>query len=167
MACKPCPDGESFAFSQFPPSSIDASISPVTGANAVSVRILLADDHAIIRRELRRLFEAEEGWFVCGEAENGAEAVALCATLRPDVIALDISMPVMGGIEAARRIREIAPTVAMVIVSMDDNELMLAAAIAAGARGYVVKRDATKHIVPTIRAVLANSSYLRAPSKTP
>jgi DNA-binding NarL/FixJ family response regulator len=126
----------------------------------VATRILLADDHALLRRELRRLIEAEPSFVVCGEAANGIEAVLLSATLRPDVIALDISMPLMGGIEAAKRIREVAPAVAIVIVSMDDSEGMVEAAIAAGARGYIAKHDAHDRLVPAIRALLANATYL-------
>jgi DNA-binding NarL/FixJ family response regulator len=126
----------------------------------VTTRILLADDHALVRRELRRLIEAEEGWLVCGEAANGVEAVLLSATTQPHVIALDINMPIMGGIEAAKRIREIAPAVAIVIVSMDDSEAMVEAATAAGARGYIVKSDAPERLVPAIRALLANATYL-------
>ncbi len=134
----------------------------------MSLRIVLADDHALIRREFRRLVEAEEGWFVCGEAENGEEAVRLCAALRPDVIILDISMPRMGGIDAAKRIREIAPAIAVLIVSMHASEMLIAAAINAGARGYVMKSEAPEHLVPAMRVLLQpDATYFPVRSEHP
>jgi DNA-binding NarL/FixJ family response regulator len=133
----------------------------------VPVRIVLADDHALVRRELRRLIEAEDGWLVCGEAENGREAVRLCHALRPDVVALDIRMPLMGGLEATRRIREIAPATVVVIVSMDDSEAMAAAARIAGAHSYVLKTDAPEQLVPAIRALLAEATYPPLRRQTP
>jgi DNA-binding NarL/FixJ family response regulator len=126
----------------------------------VPVRIVLADDHALVRRELRLLLEAEEGWLVCGEAENGREAVERCEALQPDVVALDISMPRMGGLEAARLIREIAPATLLVMVSMDGSEAMAAAARVAGAHGYVLKTEAPERLVPSIRALLAGANRL-------
>ena len=131
----------------------------------MAVHIVLADDHALVRREIRRLLEAEEGWLVCGEAENGREAVRLCETLRPDVVALDIRMRVMDGLEAARRIREIAPAIAVVIVSMHDSEVMVKAATVAGAVAYILKSEASEHLVPAIRALLADATDLPSRSQ--
>jgi DNA-binding NarL/FixJ family response regulator len=131
----------------------------------VAVRIVLADDHALVRRELRRLLEAEEGWLVCGEAENGREAVRLCETLRPDVVALDIRMRVMDGLEAANRIREIAPAMVVVIVSMHDSEVMVKAATVAGADAYILKSEASEHLVPAIRVLLADATDLPSRSQ--
>jgi DNA-binding NarL/FixJ family response regulator len=131
----------------------------------VAVHIVLADDHALVRRELRRLLEAEEGWLVCGEAENGREAVRLCETLRPDVVALDIGMQVMDGLEAAKRIREIAPATVVVIVSMHDSEVMMKAATVTGAGAYILKSEASEHLVPAIRALLADATDLPSRSQ--
>ena len=133
----------------------------------VTVRIVLADDHVLIRRELRRLLEAEEGWLVCGEAENGREAVGLCDALQPDVVTLDIRMPVMGGLEAARLIREVAPATVVVIVSMDGSEVVAAAARVAGAQGYVLKAEAPDQLVPVIRALLARATHAPPRRQTP
>jgi DNA-binding NarL/FixJ family response regulator len=134
----------------------------------MAVRIVVADDHLLIRRELRRLLETEDGWAVCGEAENGKEAVRLCNTKRPDAVTLDINMPLMGGLEAAAHIRQVAPTVAVVIISVHVSDLLIAAALEAGARGYIVKSEAPDHLVPAIRTLVGTSeTYLRrsAPSK--
>ena len=134
----------------------------------MAVRIVVADDHLLIRRELRRLLEAEDGWAVCGEAENGKEAVHLCKTRRPDAVTLDITMPLVGGIEAATHIREVAPTVAVVIVSVHVSDLLIAAALEAGARGYIVKGEAPDHLVPAIRALVeTNATYLSGRSAPP
>ncbi len=130
----------------------------------MTVRIVVADDHALIRRELRRLLEAEDGWAVCGEAGDGREAVHLCAFHRPDAAALDINMPLMAGIEAAAKIREVAPAVAIVIVSVHVSELLVAAALDAGARGYIVKSEAPDHLVPAIRTLVETSGTYFRPS---
>jgi DNA-binding NarL/FixJ family response regulator len=121
----------------------------------MAVRIVLADDHALVRRELRKLLEAEEDWLVCGEADSGTEAVRLCETLQPHVAVLDITMPRLTGIEAAKRIQQIVPAIAVVIVSSHvDEGQMRAAALEAGARACISKRDAPTHLVRAIRALL-------------
>ena len=133
----------------------------------MSVRVLLADDHAIVRRYLRELLEAEEDIEVCAEAENGQQAILLCEALRPEIASLDVTMPVMGGLEATRHIRRIAPHIAVIIVSVHDAQAMVEAAVEAGARGYVLKNEASGHLVRAIRAVLApDGTYfpLRSPT---
>lgn len=130
----------------------------------MTVRIVVADDHALIRRELRRLLEAEAGWTICGEARDGKEAVHLCYMQQPDAVTLDLNMPIMGGIEAAAEIREVAPAVAVVIVSVQVCELLIYAALDAGARGYIVKSEAPDHLVPAIRALIETSGTYFTPS---
>ena len=120
----------------------------------MTLRIVLADDHAVVRRELRRLLEAEDDWVVCGEANNGWEAVRLCEALRPDLVVLDMSMPLMGGVQATRRIREIAPATVVAMLSMDDHKGLVATAIQAGARAFILKSEAPERLVPAIRAIL-------------
>lgn len=120
----------------------------------MAVRIVLADDHALVRRELRRLLEAEKDWLVCSETDNAEDAVHRCDTLRPDAAVLDISMPMMGGLEATKRIREMAPAIPVVLVSVHLNETLLTAAVDAGARGGILKSEAPAHLVRAIRIVL-------------
>jgi len=115
---------------------------------------VLADDHAIVRRQLRALLEAEQGWEVCAEAEDGRQAVASCEEFRPDVAVLDLSMPVMGGLEAARIIREVSPATAVVIVSVHEAPAIMAAATDAGVRCYVRKSDARTQLVRAVQATL-------------
>ena len=91
----------------------------------MSVRILLADDHEIVRRGLKELLEEQVGWTVCGEAANGREAVDLAVQRRPDVAVLDFSMPELNGLEATRRIRQVAPLVEVLVFTMHESEELI------------------------------------------
>jgi len=119
----------------------------------VSTRILIVDDHEIVRFGLRRLVELQSGWEVCGEAVNGKEAIESPA-LNPDLVLIDISMPAMGGIEATRHIRRLSPVTKIVIVSLHDDESITAEANKAGADAYVVKACSSEIFLKTIAAVL-------------
>jgi len=131
----------------------------------VTVTVVLADDHALVRRELRRLVETQEDWQVCGEAKNGEEAIQLCDELRPDVVVLDVHMPLMNGLEAARRICKIAPSIGIVIVSAD-SQVLGSAAIEVGARACISKSKAADQLVPAIQALLeVDATYF--PSEPP
>lgn len=99
------------------------------------VRILIADDHAVVRRGLRTLLEARPGWEVCGEAVTGREAVAKAARLRPDNIIMDISMPELNGLEATHQILTSAPGSHVLVLTMHDASEIIERSIAAGARG--------------------------------
>ena len=120
----------------------------------MSTRILIVDDHEIVRSGLRRLVERQSGWEVCGEAVNGKEAIEKALALNPDLVLMDISMPVMSGIEATRQIRRLSPVTKIVIVSLRDDESITAEAKNAGADAYVVKACASEILLRTIAAVL-------------
>jgi DNA-binding NarL/FixJ family response regulator len=103
------------------------------------VRIVIADDHALIRQGLRVLFETQNGWIVSGEATNGREAVELAVDLHPDLVVLDISMPEMSGLQAASKIRELLPGMKIVILSMHDSPQAQEEALRSGADAFLTK----------------------------
>src|SRR4051794_17643409 len=105
-------------------------------------RILLADDHDVVRRGLRGLLEAQPDWVVCAEARTGREAVALAARTRPDVAVLDLAMPELNGLEATRHIRRAQPDTEVLVFTMHQSEQLMREALLAGARGYLLKSDA-------------------------
>lgn len=106
-----------------------------------TLRILIADDHEMVRRGLRAVLEGHEGWEVCGEAVNGREAVEMSRGLAPDIVILDITMPELNGLDAARQIRTEVPTAEILILTMHSSERFVREVLAAGARGYVLKND--------------------------
>jgi DNA-binding NarL/FixJ family response regulator len=122
--------------------------------------ILLADDHTVVRRGLRQLLEAQKGWRVCAEAEDGRAAVALALEHRPDVAVLDLAMPKMNGIDATQRIRAESPGTEVLIFSMHDSEHLVHQALTAGARGFVLKSDAAEHVVAAIESLAQGQPYM-------
>lgn len=126
----------------------------------MSIRILLADDHKIMRAGLRSLLENEPGMDVVDEAENGLRTVQLARELSPDVVVMDISMPGLNGIEATRKILSELPGVKVVALSMHLDEQFVAGMLAAGASGYLLKDCAAEELCNAIRAVVANQTYL-------
>jgi DNA-binding NarL/FixJ family response regulator len=130
-----------------------------------TVRILVADDHEIVRRGVKALLEARSGWEVCDEAVDGREAVEKAVRSRPDVVILDIGMPGLNGLEAARRIRKEAPGSQILILTMHDSEQVVQEMLAAGARGYVLKSDAGRDLVQAVEA-LSNHKTFFTPSVT-
>jgi len=102
------------------------------------LRILIADDHSLVRRGARDVLQSRPGWRVVGEAVNGREAVAKAAHLQPDVAVVDIGMPELDGIEAARQIRSLAPAAKILILTMHESDHVLQRAIDAGAHGYLL-----------------------------
>ena len=117
------------------------------------IRILLADDHTLIRRGLRALLERQNGFAVVAEAADGRQAVEAAAAVSPDVAVIDIGMPNMNGIEAARRITEKRPETAVVILSMHADESYVLRALKSGARGYLLKDSPEEDLINAIRAV--------------
>jgi DNA-binding NarL/FixJ family response regulator len=130
------------------------------------LRVLLADDHGIVRSGLRVLIERQDGMQVVAEADDGVAAVA--ATLRedPDIAILDVAMPRMTGIQAAREIKARRPGTAIVMLSMYDDERYMFDALSAGASGYVLKRAADEELIEAIRAVASGKSYLPATTQS-
>ena len=123
------------------------------------LRILLADDHIVMRTGLRALLERQPNLEVVGESENGREAVELVASLRPDVVVMDVGMPVLNGIEATKTIVSKHPTTAVVILSMHADESYVMRALKAGARGYLLKDSAAIDLISAIHAVSQNKSF--------
>jgi DNA-binding NarL/FixJ family response regulator len=128
----------------------------------MTVRILLADDHALVRGGIRRILQAEPDLTVVAEAANGAEAVELVRSTPPDLAILAISMPRLTGLQAAREIARRAPSVRTLMLSMHDNEQYFFAALQAGACGYVLKSAADEDLVAACRAAMRNESFLYA-----
>ena len=119
------------------------------------MRVLLADDHAIVRRGLRSLLESEPGLDVVGEAADGLEALRLCSQLHPDILIVDIGMPKLNGIDVAERAQKLDRPPRTVILSMHSDESYIIRALAAGARGYLLKDATDEDLIPAIRAVAA------------
>jgi DNA-binding NarL/FixJ family response regulator len=125
----------------------------------VTLRLLLADDHDIVRRGLRDILEEHDGWLVCAEARNGREAVELALTHRPDIALLDLTMPELNGLEATRQIRKELPTVEILIFTMHETEQLVREVVFAGARGYVLKSDAAQHLVSAVEALALHRPF--------
>jgi DNA-binding NarL/FixJ family response regulator len=126
------------------------------------VNILLADDHYVVRRGLRDMLNAHEGWKVCGEASNGREAVKMALGLKPDVVVMDLSMPELNGLEATRQIRHELPGTEVLIFTMHETEQLIREVLAAGARGYVLKSDAGRHLVTAVEALSHHKPFFTA-----
>jgi two-component system response regulator NreC len=123
------------------------------------VRILLADDHTILRDGIRLLLERHPGFSVVAEASDGRETVDLALQHQPDVVVIDIAMPVMNGIEATRRIVEKHPNTGVVILSMHDDESYVIRSLKAGARGYLLKNAVKGDLIAAIHAVAQGKSF--------
>ncbi len=127
-----------------------------------AVRILLVDDHNVVRRGLRALLESRQGWQICGEASNGREAVELTKKLNPDVVVMDISMPELNGLEAARQIRKNVPDTAVLIFTLHDSEQMAREAKDAGAHGYVLKSGLESDLLEAIQSLGNHRPFFKA-----
>ena len=130
---------------------------------ATAIRVLIADDHAVVREGIRHVLSSDNGFDVIGEAANGAEAVALAHSLRPDVVVLDLSMPVLSGLEAATQIRERVPEACILVLSIHDHEEYVLQSVRAGAQGYLRKDSSPAELRGAIRALYEGGSFFSAP----
>jgi DNA-binding NarL/FixJ family response regulator len=126
------------------------------------VRIIIADDHDIMRRGLRQLLSTRSGWEVCGEAKTGREAVALAEQLKPEIVVMDISMPELNGLEAARKIHKQFPKMGIIILTLHFSDQLVLDIVEAGARAYVVKSDADRDLVSAVEALANRRTFFTA-----
>lgn len=124
------------------------------------LRILIADDHGLVRRGMREVLHSRLGWKVVGEATNGLEVVAKAIKLKPDVAVVDIGMPELDGIEAARQIRESVPQIKILVITMSESDAMIRRALDAGADGYLLKSDLTVCLPKAVEAIVAGKRFL-------
>jgi len=124
-----------------------------------SHRILVADDHEVVRRGLRVLLEAQPGWQVCGEAVTGREAVQKVRELKPDIVVLDITMPDLNGLEATRQILKTVPSTQVLILTVHDSDEVVHRVLCAGARGYLLKSDAGHDLVAAVEALSEHKAF--------
>ena len=131
-------------------------------------RILIADDQIFMRKFVRELIEAQTGWIVCGEAVNGKEAVMQAQILKPDLIIMDVHMPVINGLDATKKILLLRPQTVILILSIDEATNFSEAAALCGARGYLPKCQAGADLVAAVNALLRHEAHFshvfRAPS---
>src|SRR5450432_2008014 len=125
------------------------------GESMKALRILVADDHDLMRRGIKALLQSHAGWEVCGEATTGREAVAKAEQLKPDIVILDISMPDLNGVDAAKRIRKSSPDTEVLILSMHYSDQLIRDILEAGVRGYIVKSDSDRDLIAAVES-LAN-----------
>src|SRR5579872_7530313 len=123
------------------------------------LRILIADDHEVARNGIRSLLESHAGWEVCAEAKDGRDAVELASSTKPDVVLLDIGMPNLNGLEAARQISAMAPGVGILILTMHDSDNMVREVLRAGARGFLLKSDAGRDLVAAVEALQRQRTF--------
>jgi DNA-binding NarL/FixJ family response regulator len=135
------------------------------GESMKTLRILVADDHDLMRRGIKALLQSRSGWEVCGEAHTGREAVAKAEELKPDIVILDISMPDLNGVDAAKRIRKGSPDTEVLILSVHYSDQLIRDILEAGVRGYIVKSDSDRDLIIAVET-LANHKPFFTPRAT-
>lgn len=124
-----------------------------------ALRILIADDHEVARRGIRSLLETHSGWEICGEAKDGREAVELGGALKPDIFLLDIGMPNLNGLDAARQILAVNPDARILILTIHDSEQVVREVLSAGARGFLLKSDAGRDLLAAVEALQQRRTF--------
>ncbi len=127
-----------------------------------TLKILIADDHDLMRRGLRDILKSRVDWNVCAEAHTGKEAVAKAKLLKPDIAILDIRMPELNGVEAAKQIRAVSPKTEMLVLSMHYSDQLVRDIVDAGIRGYMVKSDADKDLLTAVETLANHQPYFTA-----
>jgi two-component system response regulator NreC len=130
------------------------------GTGLKTIRVLVVDDHTLVRQGIRALLQAEPDLEVVGEGSDGREAVQLARELMPDVIVMDLNLPVMDGMEATRRIKESAPQIQVLALTMHDSDEYFFRVLQAGASGYLLKRAASTELLMAVRAVARGEAFL-------
>ncbi len=131
----------------------------------MKLRILLADDHEIVRRGLCALLQKHEGWEVCGEASDGREAIEMAKQLKPDVVILDIGMPNLNGLDTTRQLLQHDPHFKIIVLTITDSDQVIREALDAGARGFVLKSDAARDLVSAVEALAEQADVLHPTSE--
>jgi DNA-binding NarL/FixJ family response regulator len=122
--------------------------------------VLIVDDHAFIRRGVQTILHPFPEWELCGEADNGSDAIRMAEELKPEVIIMDLSMPGLNGIEATRAIRKTQPAVKIVLLTLHESAELVRSAFRAGARGYLLKTDAEQELVKALTVVTGQGTYI-------
>ena len=123
-------------------------------------RVLIVDDHAVIRRGVQGILSTYPEWDLCGEADNGQDAIRLAGELAPEVIIMDVSMPGMNGLEATRIIHDLLPETKVLLLTLHSSSEFVRSAFRAGARGYVLKSDAENELVRALNVVIGEGTYV-------
>jgi len=133
-----------------------------TATTTRPLRILAADDHDILRRGLKQLLTARPGWEICAEAKTGREAVSLAEQHKPDIVVMDVSMPDLNGLEAARRIHKALPKTGIIMLTLHFSDQLVKDIVESGARAYVMKSDADRDLVNAVEALANNRTFFTA-----
>ena len=137
-------------------------ISHTTGVPRRRVRLMLVDDHEVVRQGVRALVETVPDWTLCGEAAGGEEALKLAEEAKPDIVVLDVSMPNVSGLDLIIQLKKILPKVEILVLTMHDSERIVAQALRAGARGYLLKSDGGDKLIEALTALSRHQTYFSA-----
>ena len=123
-------------------------------------RVIVVDDHAVIRRGVQGILHSFPEWELCGEAENGEEGIKLAASVKPEVVIMDVSMPGINGLEATRQIHQLLPETKVLLLTLHSSTELVRSAFRAGARGYVLKSDAEHELVRALNVLVGEGTYV-------